>query len=184
MLPCYLYTCHATMLLVMLTMLACYLLCLSCYDAIMPQKTSRECPQSLHWVKLQYLLEHQHLGPWTWTPGKQKLRKLTPSARRRNQKRKGSFKCDVTSVRTSLILKTGLKIHKGKVHKSSILPQVLRDNAEFTEPLEVSPLKEDLCDDRGVEKKHEEEEKWVWTQSNVPCLAKCTNLIIKYYERL
>ena len=60
----------------------------------------------------------------------------------------------------------------------------VESNAEFTEPLEVSPLKEDLCDDRGVEKKHEEEEKWVWTQSNVPCLAKCTNLIIKYYERL
>ena len=58
----------------------------------------------------------------------------------------------------------GLKIHKGKVHKSSILPQpeVLRDNAEFREPLEMSPqkeLREDLFDDSGMEKKHEEQGK-------------------------
>ena len=58
----------------------------------------------------------------------------------------------------------GLKIHKGKVHKGSIppLPEVLRDTVELTEPLEVSPLKEvreDLCDDSGIEKKHEEQEK-------------------------
>ena len=112
------------------------------------------------------------------------VRKLTPSARRRNQKRKeeflkrksapfvaasdsnalkkGSFKCD--QCENIFHSENGLKIHTGKVHKSSILPQpeVLRDNAEFSEPLEVSPLKEvreDLCDDSGMEKKHEEQGK-------------------------
>ena len=58
----------------------------------------------------------------------------------------------------------GLKIHKGKVHKSSILSplEVLRDTVEFTKPLEASPLKEvreDLCDHSGMEKKHEEQGK-------------------------
>ena len=112
------------------------------------------------------------------------VRKLTPSARRRNQKRKeeflkrksapfvaasdssalekGSFKCD--QCENIFHSENGLKIHKGKVHKSSILPQpeVLRDNAEFREPLEVSPLKElreDLFDDSGMEKKHKEQGK-------------------------
>ena len=112
------------------------------------------------------------------------VRKLTPSARRRNQKRKeeflkrksgpfvaasdsdalkrGSFKCD--QCENVFHSENGLKIHKGKVHKSSILPQpeVLRDTAELAKPLEVSPLKEvreDLCDNNGMEKKHEEQGK-------------------------
>ena len=112
------------------------------------------------------------------------VRKLTPSARRRNQKRKeeflkrksgpfvaasdsdalkeGSFKCE--QYENVFHSENGLKIHKGKVHKSSIFsqPEVLRDNAEFTKPLEVSPRKEvreALNDDNGMEKKHEEQGK-------------------------
>ena len=110
------------------------------------------------------------------------VRKLTPSARRRNQKRrkeflkrksasfvatadtdafeKGTFMCDQCEKVSHS--ENGLKIHKGKVHKSSILPslEVLRDTCEFTKPLEVSPLmevREDLCGD--LDKKHEEQGK-------------------------
>ena len=75
---------------------------------------------------------------------------------------KGSFKCD--QCENIFHSENGLKIHKGKVHKSSILPplEVLRDTVEFTKPLEASPLKEvreDLCGDSGKEKKHEEQGK-------------------------
>ena len=111
------------------------------------------------------------------------VRKLKPSARRRDQKRKedflkrksatfvaasesdalekGSLMCD--QCENVFHSEKGLKIHKGKVHKSFIFPplEVLRDT-EFTKPLEVSPLKEvreDLCDDSGVEKNHEEQGK-------------------------
>ena len=53
-----------------------------------------------------------------------------------------SFKCDhCDNVFHS---ENGLKIHKGKTHKSSNLPQPerIRDSAEAAKPLEVSPLKE------------------------------------------
>ena len=67
---------------------------------------------------------------------------------------KGSLMCD--QCENVFHSEKGLKIHKGKVHKSSIFPplEVFRDT-EFTKPLEVSPLKEvreDLCDDSAMEK--------------------------------
>ena len=113
-----------------------------------------------------------------------KVRKLTPSARGRNQKRKeeflkrksesfvaasdsegpgvelpeenDSFKCDhCDNVFHS---EKGLKIHKGKTHKSSNLPQPerIRDSAEAAKPLEVSSLKEVIeksCDEKQVKSK-------------------------------
>ena len=98
------------------------------------------------------------------------VRKLTPSARRRNQKRKeeflkrksesfvdasesegpvvelpvekDSFKCD--HCENVFHSENGLKIHKVKTHKSSNVPQPerIRDSAEAAKPLEVTPLKE------------------------------------------
>ena len=120
------------------------------------------------------------------------VRKLTPSAKRRNQKRKeeflkrksellvaasdsespgvklpeekDSFKCD--HCENVFHSENGLKIHKGKIHKSSTLPQPerIRDSAESAKPLEVSPLKEvreKSCDDSdsGMEKNHEKQGK-------------------------
>ena len=91
------------------------------------------------------------------------VRKLKPSARRRDHKRKedflkrksasfvaasdsdalekGSLMCD--QCENILHSEKGLRIHKGKVHKSSIFPplEVLRDTAEFTKPLRGSPSK-------------------------------------------
>ena len=118
------------------------------------------------------------------------VRKLTPSARRRNQKRKeeflkkksessvaasdsegpgvelpeekDSFKCD--HCENVFHSEKGLKIHKGKTHKSSNLPQPerIRDSAEAAKALEVSPLKEVIeksCDDNGREKNPEKQVK-------------------------
>ena len=118
------------------------------------------------------------------------VRKLTPSARRRNQKRKeeflkrksesfvaasasggpgvelpeekDSFKCD--HCENVFHSENGLKIHKGKTHKSSNLPQPerIRVSDEVAKPLEVSPLKEVMeksCDDIGMEKNNEKQVK-------------------------
>ena len=92
------------------------------------------------------------------------------------------FQCDQCDFVTES--QRGLKVHVGRSHKSSELPQQekSRDSEktarhleasplkdfreelpnEFTKPLEASPLKEvreDLCGDSGKEKKHEEQGK-------------------------